>query len=226
MAETVTVSANVDAGFSIVTYTGDGAAGTVGHGLSKAPDLIIVKNRDVADGWRIYHSRNTAAPETDWFVLNTAGGTTDDTPLAWNDTAPTADVFTVGTNHSVNADDETYVAYCFHDVDGFSKFGAYTGNANADGTFVYCGFRPQLVIIKLTSGSDSWMMYDTEREPHNLADTAIFADTSSAESTSASKAIDILSNGFKARGADGAVNNGTYVYMAWAETPFKYSNAR
>jgi len=227
MAETVTVSANTDAGFSIVTYTGDGSAGTVGHGLSKAPDMVIVKSRSAAGHWYVYHSGNTSAPETDRLLLSTVN-ITDDDAAYWNDTAPTSSVFTVGTNSDVNTDDNTYVAYCFHSVDGFSKFGSYTGNNDDDGTFVYTGFRPKLVILKTNvTGTDSWMMYDTEREPYNLADTALFADTSGAESTSAAKAIDILSNGFKMRGADGAVNDAhTYVYMAWAETPFKYSNAR
>jgi hypothetical protein len=231
---TTKTSANVDAGFSISTYTGNGIAGaTIGHGLSATPELIMVKNRDVTDHWRVYHGRNTSAPETDWLVLNTAGGTTDDTPLSWNDTAPTENVFSIGTNHSVNANTEKYVAYCFHSVEGYSKMGTYGGTGATDGNeeeqpCIFTGFRPAYVMIKLTTGSDSWMIFDTEREPYNLADTAIFADSAAAESSSGAKCIDILSNGFKLRGTDGAVNGTaqTYIYIAFAETPFKYTNAR
>jgi len=227
---TTSTSANTDAGFSISTYTGTGSAATVGHGLSKAPDLIMVKNRDVADGWRVYHSKNTLAPETDWLVLNTVGATSDDTPLAWNDTAPTSTVFSLGTNHSVNASTEDYVAYCFHDVDGFSKFGFYTGNtAGAEHKpFVHTGFRPAFIIIKITGSTDNWYIHDIEREPYNPAKIILKADDTIAEATSTGYAIDILSNGFKNRGTDSSHNSDgvTYVYMAFAETPFKYANAR
>ena len=234
MAETVTVSANVDAGFSIVTFTGDGAAGTVGHGLSKAPEFICVKNMDDAYGWLVFnsHINHVSDPETDRLMLHTTNITADDVAY-WNDTAPTADVFTVGTDDYVNRNDDKYVAYCWHSVAGYSKFGMYVGNDNADGPMINVGFRPRLVIIKITysGGNDSWMMYDTAREPYNHADSAIFADTAGAESTSTAKQINILSNGFKVRGADGAVNDpegsgGFYIYMAWAEVPFKYANAR
>jgi len=229
MAETVTVSANVDAGFSIVTYTGDGSAATVGHGLSKAPELIIIKNRSVeADDWAVYHSSNTAAPETDYLFLSTTAATADDAAM-WNDTAPSATVFTVGTNHSVNADDETYIAYCFHSVDGYSKVGSYTGNQNADGTFIYTGFRPALVIAKNATATENWTIQDSARSPYNAVDIFSRPDGNNVENNdSGTPWIDFLSNGFKIRNADTKINDSdeTFIYLAFAETPFKYSNAR
>ena len=234
MAETVTVSANVDAGFSIVTYTGDGSAGTVGHGLSKAPEFIIVKNRDSSEHWLIFHNsvNDVTDPETDRLLMNT--NVAADDSIYWNDTAPTSSVFTVGTSGMANTDDDTYVAYCWHSVDGYSKFGMYMGNNDADGPVIMCGFRPKLVIIKITytGGNDNWYIHDTEREPYNPSDTILKWDNTIAESTSATGyVIDILSNGFKVRSTDGSHNavqgsGGYYVYMAWAETPFKYANAR
>jgi hypothetical protein len=142
------VSANTTAGFSIVSYTGNTpvANATVGHGLDFVPDMIIVKNRDRASGWLIYHSANTSAPETD-FLQFTAAGTTDNNTV-WNDTAPTTSVFSIGTTSSVNFSGENFIAYCFHSVEGYSKFGSYTGNGSADGPFVYTGFRPAFVMVK------------------------------------------------------------------------------
>jgi hypothetical protein len=145
---TVTVSADTIAGISIVTYTGNDTAGaTVGHGLGAVPRMIIVKNRDAADAWQVYHAANTASPETDYLVLNTFAATADNVNR-WNDTAPTLSVFSLGDGAEVNTDTEDYVAYCFAEVEGFSKFGSYTGNGSADGPFVYTGFRPAFVMIK------------------------------------------------------------------------------
>jgi len=232
MAETVTVSANTDAGFSIVTYTGDGSAATVGHGLSKAPELIIIKNRSVeADDWAVYHSSNTAAPETDYLLLSTTAPTADDAAM-WNDTAPSATVFTVGTNHSVNADDETYIAYCFHSVEGYSKVGSYKGNNDADGTFIYLGFRPKYFMIKASSTTDGWVIYDSLRDSDGTsgynkgtAKMRLFADNDPAETEIGT--LDFLSNGVKIRASGLAMNEAhTYIYLAFAETPFKYANAR
>jgi hypothetical protein len=142
---TSTVSANTTAGISIVTYTGNGVAGaTVGHGLGAVPRMIIVKNRDQADAWQVYQAANTANPETDYLVLNTTAATADALDR-WNDTAPTSSVFSLGDGVEVNTNTEDYVAYCFAEVEGFSKFGSYTGNASADGPFVYTGFRPAFV---------------------------------------------------------------------------------
>jgi hypothetical protein len=150
---TVTVSANTIAGISIVTYTGNGVAGaTVGHGLGAAPAMIIVKNRDAADAWQVYQAANTANPETDYLVLNTTAATADALDR-WNDTAPTSSVFSLGDGVEVNTNTEDYVAYCFAEVEGFSKFGSYTGNGSADGPFVYTGMRPAFVLIKNITAS-------------------------------------------------------------------------
>jgi hypothetical protein len=218
--------ANTTAGFSIVDYTGTGAAGTMAHGLGAAPDLIIIKNRDEADSWAVYHSANTAAPETDYLILDTTAGTADDAAW-WNDTAPTSTVFTVNTDHSVNADGETYVAYCFTSIQGYSKFGIYTGNGNADGPFVYTGFRPAFVMLKrYDSGTNSWYMWDNQRNPFNAgADDNLWANNNSAENTD-DYGFDALSNGFKIRATSTNLNadGGTYIYMAFAEQPFVTSD--
>jgi len=226
MAETVTVSANVDAGFSIITYTGDGAAATVGHGLSKAPEMIIVKSYKTGDAqWRVYHSSNTSAPETDYLAINTTAATADDSAV-WNDTAPTADVFTIGDGANVNTDDDPYVAYCWHSVDGYSKMGSYTGNASTDGTFVYTGLRPAMIIFKKTNGSEAWRTYHNKVEPYNPNKQVLLPSESDAEG-GADNEVDFLSNGFKLRTSWNGMNGSgdTYIFIAFAETPFKYSNA-
>jgi len=228
---TTSTSANVDAGFSISTYTGNGTTGaTVGHGLSSAPEMVIVKHRNSSSysDWTIYHASNTDEPETEFIQLNTTDGTSDDNER-WNDTAPTADVFSVGDRGEVNGNTETYVAYCFHSVEGYSKVGSYTGNGSTDGTFVYTGFRPAFIMTKCSSSTGVWMIHDTARNPSNLATQHLRPNNSTAEDPGANEAFDLNSNGFKARGV--AVNNSngsgqTYIYLAFAEHPFKYSNAR
>jgi len=228
MAETVTVSANADAGFSIVTYTGDGSAATVGHGLSKAPEMIIVKNRTSGNGWRVYHSGNSAAPETDYLVLDSSAATSDDAEN-WNDTAPTEDIFTIGDGANVNTDDDEYVAYCFHSVDGFSKMGSYEGNGNVDGTFVYTGFRVAWLMVKSSEGSAHWEILDNTRDVDNPAHRSLKANSNDAEDTTNTRNdVDFLSNGFKFREDESNIMNGSeeYIYLAFAKTPFKYSNAR
>ena len=227
------VQANPTAGFSIITYTGTGDAGTIAHGLGAVPKMMMIKNRDVNDAWAVYHGENTSAPETDYLVLND-DAVTADAATYWADTAPTSSVFTVHDAHSVNADGEKYVAYVFADVEGYSKFGSYTGNGNADGTFVFTGFRPRYIMTKLASdqiNAANWQIYDTARHPSNVIPTYLFADSSGAESDSASTYfnLDIVSNGFKLRaGNTYGVNQlgATYIYMAFAEAPFKYANAR
>ena len=222
---TTATSANVDSGFSISTWTGTGSNATVGHGLSKAPEMIIIKNRDSSANWPIYHHKNTSAPETDYLKLDTTAATADNSTF-WNDTAPTSSVFTIGTDGDVNTDDDKYVAYCFHSVDGYSKVGSYTGNGNADGTFVYTGFKPMMVISKYT-GAENWNIIDTKRSPHNLMEDLLKPDSNAAEIDTQID-IDFLSNGFKPRINSGFLNGSghTIIYIAFAETPFKYSNAR
>lgn len=224
---TSTVSVNQKAGFSIVSYTGTGANATVGHGLGAAPSMVIVKNRDQADAWQVYHGANTANPETDYLVLNTTAATADAADR-WNDTLPTSSVFSLGNGATVNTSSEDYIAYCFAEVEGFSKFGSYTGNGSADGPFVYCGFRPAFVMVKRTDSTGNWVIEDAAREPYNDGlRNSLYADLSNAEDNDAFP-TDFLSNGFKHRNSGTAVNTsgGTYIFAAFAESPFKYSNAR
>ena len=220
---TSTVSANTTSGFSVVTYVGTAAIATVGHGLGVAPSMIITKNRDTTTDWWVYHA---ALGNTKYVVLNTtAAEATSST--AWNNTSPTSTVFTLGgAGNPSNANQD--VAYCFAEVEGFSKFNSYTGNGSADGPFVYTGFRPAFVLIKQSSVSgNSWQLLDTARETINPNDQVLFPNLSNAEG-SLNATFDFLSNGLKVRTTDGTVNtNGaTYIYMAFAENPFKQSLAR
>ena len=224
---TSSVSANTDAGFSIVTYTGTGSSATVGHGLGVSPNVIIVKNRIDASDWFVYHSANTSAPETDVLQLNLTDATVDFNS-AWNDTLPTSSVFTVGTSNASNGSSDTMVAYCFAEVEGYSKFGSYTGNGSTDGTFVYTGFRPAWVMLKATSQADHWNILDVKRDTFNVMDTRLLANNSTGEQTSSSYNVDFTSNGFKFRTSDVGWNGNavSYIYMSFAENPFKYSLGR
>ena len=220
------VSANTDAGFSIVTYTGTGSAGmTIGHGLSSAPELIIVKNRaDGSENWTVYSS---SLGNTKKLELNLTGASA--TTGNWNNTTPSSSVFTLGNVDATNTSGESCVAYCFHSVEGFSKFGTYTGNGSADGTFVYTGFRPAFVMWKNVGASENWYMVDTARDPHNESYHLLRSDLSNAEASGSVDGLDILSNGFKLKVAGGGWINGsgnTFLYMAFAEMPFKYANAK
>ena len=221
------VQANPTAGFSLITYTGTGATGTIAHGLSAVPKWMLIKNRDVADAWAVYHGALTAAPATDYIVISSAAATVDDATY-WNDTAPTSSVFTVNTVHNVNANGEKYVAYVFAEVDGYSQFGGYTGNGSADGPMVFTGFSPAWVMIKCSSnGSTNWFILDNKRDVNNEVLQDLTANTS-AEEADNSNFLDFLSNGFKLRTTGAAVNGAgrTMIYMAFAEAPFKYANAK
>jgi len=221
------VQANPTAGFSLITYTGTGATGTIAHGLSAVPKWMLIKNRDVADAWAVYHGALTAAPATDYIVISSAAATVDDATY-WNDTAPTSSVFTVNTVHNVNANGEKYVAYVFAEVDGYSQFGGYTGNGSADGPMVFTGFSPAWVMIKCSSnGSTNWFILDNKRDVNNEVLKDLTANTS-AEEADNSNFLDFLSNGFKLRTTGAAVNGAgrTMIYMAFAEAPFKYANAK
>ena len=219
-------SANTDAGFSISTYTGNATSGaTIGHGLTKAPTWMLVKKL-TSGGWFVYHEFNTAAPETDELNLEVTEATQDSDNI-WDDTAPTATVMSLGNNGGVNANNVAFVLYCWHDVEGFSKFGGYTGNGVADGPFIYTGFRPAFVLTKVTNAADDWSIADNKRSPFNVAGESLRPNSTAVEDSAAD--IDILSNGFKVRQADShRINYGddTFIYMAFAENPFKYANGR
>ena len=217
-----TVSVSTTSGFSIVTYTGTGSAATVGHGLGVAPSMILLKNRSNAHAWAVYH---TSIGVNDYLVLNTNAAATNYGGI-WNG-GPTSTIFGIpATFDQWNASGNTYVAYCFADVEGFSKFGSYTGNGSADGPFVFTGFRPAFVLIKRTNVVESWNIVDTSRNPHNQAGANLYPDLTNAESTNNS--CDLVSNGFKLRNTwNGANASGsTYIYMAFAENPFKFALAR
>ena len=215
------------AGFDVFTFTGTGSAHTISHSLGVAPELIIIKNQNITSDWWVYHAANTSAPETDYLVLNTTAATTD-SATAWNDTAPTSSVFSVGTASNVNGDGNSHIAYIFAGVEGYSKFGFYTGNGNANGPFVWCGFKPAVVIIKRTDSTSDWTIKDAARNPYNVVDNALLPDAPNTEYNATWVYVDFLSNGFKVRSTDNSQNtsSGTYVFAAWADTPFKTANAR
>jgi len=220
---TSTVSANADAGFSIVSYTGTGSNATIGHGLSKAPEMLIIKNRDQTDDWIVYHE---GIGNTSMLRLNTSGA--KNTYVTWwNNTSPTSTVFTVSTEHRNNASSEDYIAYCFHSVDGYSKMGSYTGNDSSDGTFIYTGFRPKYLLVKRYDSGDSWFVFDDGRDDTNVVENYLSPDLSSAETNYTLGALDFVSNGVKMRKNNGQWNGATnYIYLAFAEYPFKHTNAR
>lgn len=228
----------VTPGFDVVTYTGNGAARTISHSLGAVPHFMIVKARTTAStdqGWPVYHRNNTAAPETDYLLLNSTAATAD-LDTVWNDTAPTSSVFSVGTNALVNTNNDTYLAYLWTEISGFSRFGTYTGNASTDGPFVWCGFRPKFVVVKATaivSGGGQWYFYDSIRTPSNGTFGKLYPNESTAENglggeTATTNLIDILSNGFKLRSNNNNSNqSGTvFIFAAFAENSFKYSLAR
>jgi hypothetical protein len=218
---TSTVQANQDAGFSIVTYTGTGSATTVGHGLGAAPAMIIFKSRDATRNWIVYHHQMGTTPNQSNIDLNTTAAVTNYGAGYWNSTTPTSTVFSLGDADDITLNGTNFIAYCFAEKQGYSKFGKYKGNSSTDGTFVYLGFKPKWVMIKSTSAGVGWFMHDTKRSTTNVMDDYLRADVSSQEGTSGTINIDFLSNGFKLR-----YNNNTnfsshdYVYMAFAENPF------
>jgi hypothetical protein len=211
----------------VVTYTGTGANATVGHGLGVAPGMVIVKSRSSVYDWGVYHSANTASPATQRLLLSSTAAT-DTNSTYWNNTAPTSSVFSLGSQPNVNNSASTYVAYCFAPVAGYSAFGSYTGNGSTDGPFVFLGFRPRFVMIKRTDAVNNWVIYDTARNTFNKTSKYLYAQSSQAEVDDTVDYIDILSNGFKPRATWSGLNasGGTYIYMAFAESPFKNSLAR
>ena len=210
------------AGFDILTYTGNATNRTISHNLSAVPQVVIVKRTDATTAWSSLHLNGVGSEYR--MVLNDSAAPEDDATM-WQDTDPTSSVFTLGTSSSTNVNTGTYVAYCFAEKQGYSKFGNYTGNGNADGAFVYTGFRPAFVLFKQTNTSGGhWYIYDNKRGQNEL-DKHLYPNVTSAEATG-DNSIDILSNGFKMRSNNGDSNasGGTYIYMAFAEAPFVNSN--
>ena len=217
-----TGSFNNDAGFSIVSYTGTAQNGTIKHGMNIAPKMIIFKNRNTTNNWNVFHASRGNGK---FIRLNEsdAEGNTG----RFNNTSPTSSVFSVGVNgaNAVNGDGNSIIAYCFADVKGYSKFGSYASNSNADGPFVYLGFRPAFVMVKCTTAAESWGIVDNKNSPINLASVVVVnANTNSA---GGGAEIDLLSNGFKLTAVSGQFNKSgshTYIYMAFAESPFVNSS--
>lgn len=223
---TSTVSANQDAGFSIVSFTGNGVFNSsVGHGLTQKPELVILKNRDTATNWPIQTTIIDGSNDYAYLNLTNAKGDA-------GENGATNSVFYLYGNTEHGGSGYDFIAYCFHSVDGFSKVGSYTGNGSSDGTFVYTGFRPAFIMTKRTSSTSSWRIVDVKRSPYNNSDKTLSADSSSAEADYTDNGWgefwDITSNGMKARGSDPEFNSSghTYIYIAFAENPFKYTNAR
>ena len=221
---TSTVQANTTAGFSIVKY-GDASSfsasspATVGHGLGAVPKWILIKNLDGTRSWGVHHVSNGAGKIIYLDLTNAVASSTGFD----NGTLPTSSVFTVNTLNVANGNNLEYIAYCFAEIQGYSKFSSYLGNANADGPFVYTGFKPAFVIIKNTADSADWTMWDTTRFPNNAQDVQLYPNLSNAEdSPSTSTVLDMLSNGFKIRGTNNKINGSsdTMIYMAFAEHPF------
>ena len=213
---TSNVSASTTSGFSIVSYTGTGANATVGHGLGAVPRMIIVKRRDGSDSWVVQHGSLGASKALN---LDSTGAVQTYDPY-WNATEPTTSVFSIGTDGRTNGSSETYIAYCFAEKKGYSKFGSYTGNGNADGTFIYTGFKPAFVMLKNTSSAQDWSMKDNKRPGYNVTDDILYPNGNYAEGSGGD--IDIVSNGFKIRTTAANTNGSgnTFIYMAFAENPF------
>ena len=211
---TSSVSANQDAGFSIVSYTGTGSAGTVGTGLGAVPKMIIIKDRDAADNWNVYHSSTGNNSHLHINLTNAKSASSS----YWNTTSPTSSVFSLGSSGAVNTSSNNFIAYCFAEKKGYSKFGSYVGNGGNQ--FIYTGFKPAFVIEKRSSNVSEWDMYDNKRNTFNSVTKVLKPKASDAEATYGG--LNFLSNGFEAKGS---LNDSgqTLIYMAFAESPFTTS---
>lgn len=221
---TSSVSANTTAGFSIVSFTGTGSALTAGHGLGVKPSMIIAKSTTIANNWIVQHGSLGA---TNTIFLDNTNPSQTGTSF-WNDTEPTSSVFSLGNWSGINTSGSGIIAYCFAEKKGFSKFGSYTGNGNANGTFVYTGFKPAFVIIKSTDLVKNWLTFDNLRLGYNGTGTnkQLHPNTTGAETSGNGTTLDILSNGFKTRTTDSDENGSgnSYIFMAFAESPFTNSS--
>jgi hypothetical protein len=212
------------AGFDIVNHTGTGSNTTVSHALSAVPHFIFPKNRDTAEDIFGYHHKMASDPETDYININTTGVPTDNATM-WQDTAPTSSVISVGTANALNKADDNIIYFIWTGIQGFSQIGSYVGNGNADGPFVYLGFRPAFLMTKRIDSTNGWRIRDNKRDPLNPAQTRLYANTNDSEQANDND-IDFLSNGFKLyeTGAGENASSGKYIYVAFAESPFANSN--
>jgi hypothetical protein len=215
---TSTVSANTTAGFSVLTYSGSGTTNdTVGHGLGVKPSVVIVKPRNATDNWIV---NDWSGDYANKMKLNEAEASSSAANFV---NAASSTTFTLGSDINVNGSGRTFVAYCWNEVEGFSKFGSYVSNGSTDGPFVSCNFRPAFLLIKDTQNAEFWHIYDSTRDTYNVTEKYLYANLTDAEATSSTKVLDFLSNGFKLRGTDGGINSSsgrTYIFMAFAEHPF------
>ena len=215
---TSSVSVNEEAGFSIVSYTGNGSNGqTVGHGLGKKPAWIILKNRDASQNWRVWH-KELASDGSKRLLLDAMNASEDAGFL--NDTAPTSTIFTLGNaDDAWNSNGDKFIAYCWAEIPGYSKFGSYKGNGSTNGTYVHLGFKPAFIITKQTNSTGSWFIFDNKRNGYNEIEPYVMSNSSNGDATDLG--WDILSNGFKNRNSYSATNGSgnTFVYMAFAEQP-------
>ena len=216
------------AGFDIVAYTGTGSATTVSHSLGVAPELIVVKN--LTDGASVPVSiSGIVGTGSDTLYWGTKNNAASSQTVVFPATLPTSSVFSVGTHAESNASSKNYIAYLWTSVAGYSKLGIYTGNGNSDGPFIYTGFKPAFLLIKCTSNAENWNVFDAARDPDNYVHHMLVPNNTAEENNSTTaRRLDFTCNGIKMRGSDGTINtnNYTYLYMAFAESPFKYSNAR
>jgi hypothetical protein len=229
---TSTVSANTTSGFSIVSYTGNGVAdATIGHGLNDTLAMIILKNRTDVENWWVYH-KGLSDPSTKAILLNSANAEFTPGTSAFNPSGFSTSVFSTKNDNASNSNGDNYIAYCFAEKKGFSKFGSYTGNGiNGDGTFVYTGFKPSFILIKNADEIKNWYIYDTTRDTLQPLDLYLSPNLNNAEASfSAFNTVDALSNGFKLRGGstgNGSETNNTgkkYIYMCFAENPLVGTN--
>jgi len=211
------------AGFDITTWTGNATNRTISHNLSVAPRMLIIKNTSTTDNWFVYHE---GMGNNTYMHLETTNAGLSPSTNQFQATTPTSSVFSIGTADGVNKNTSTIICYTFAPVQGFSKAGTYEGNGNADGPFLWCGFRPAWVMMKAVDRADDWFILDNKRETYNPRTTRLQPNKTNAEDSVASLATDFVSNGFKLRGATAQYNTAdeTYVYMAFAEAPFVNSN--
>tara|TARA_B110000977_G_C10977940_1_gene454949 strand:+ start:119 stop:1165 length:1047 start_codon:yes stop_codon:yes gene_type:complete len=222
---TTYTSANTTSGFSIVQYTGTGANATVGHGLGISPKMIILKQTNTSKDWMIYHKyTNPNGTGSQYYLhLNSSDGKASNATM-WQNTDPTSSLFSLGSSSNVNGSSDTYIAYCFAEVQGYSKISSYVGNGNVDGSFIHTGFKPAYVIAKRTDGASNWNQFDNKRFGFNVKNPLLYPNLTNLEADDVF--IDLLSNGFKWRTTNGDINasGGSYIYMAFAEAPLVGTN--